>query len=548
MYKKTYTNLREHLKALEQKGLLIRVAKKINKDTELHPLVRWQFRSNIPESERKGFLFENVVDAKGKHYDFPVALGVLASSPEIYAVGLQCSLDEILPKWERAMSNPIDPVVVDSGPVHDEVYVEDALDGEGKGLGMLPVPISTPGFDNAPYTTCSHWMTKDIETGVQNAGNYRGQIKGPRKIGCYNQAGQHFTIHLEKHKEIGLPMDAALVIGGPPVVSYATVQKVPYGISEMAIAGGLAGEPIHMVRCKTVDLMVPAEAELVIEGKVNTEFYELEGPFGESHGHMHPRELSPFMEVTAITHRKNMIFVSFISQVTPSESSVIKKVGYDPLFLHFLKNQAGIKNVVRVKMHEPMTNLRKVIFIQMRDPSEAEAWRALMLAAGFHQGVGKILVAVDEDINVDDMDAILWAISYRCTPHKDIQIIGGQEKGHAPPFDYFKGMTEDRVVFQEGADDSAILINAVLKKPFPPVSLPKREYMERAAQIWEELGLPKFEKKYPWYGYSLGQWDEELEEEADLAIKGDHYITGEKLAKNKVKMLFKKSAMVKSYK
>ncbi len=543
-----YANLKEHLDNLEKKDLLVRVIREINKDTELHPLVRWQFRSNIPESERKGFLFENVVDAKGKHYDFPVALGVLASSPEIYAIGLQCRLDEVIDKWKQAMANPIDPLVVDSGPVHDVVYLGDELDGEGQGLGMLPVPISTPGFDNAPYTTCSHWMTKDIETGIQNAGNYRGQIKGPRKIGCYNQAGQHFTLHMEKYKERGLPMDAALVIGGPPVISYATVQKVPYGVSEMAVAGGLANEPIHLVRCKTVDLLVPAEAELVIEGKVNTEFYELEGPFGESHGHMHPRELSPFMEVTAITHRRNMVYVSFISQVTPSESSVIKKVGYEPLFLHFLRDQAGIKNVVRVKMHEPMTNLRKVIFIQMREPSEAEAWRALMLAAGFHQGVGKVLVAVDEDINIDDMDALLWAISYRCTPHKDIQIIGGQEKGHAPPFDYFKGMTEDRVIFQEDADDSALLINAVLKKPFPPVSLPKKEYMEQAARIWKELGLPEFEKKYPWYGYSLGQWDQELQEEADLAVKGDHYVTGEKLAKNKVKMSSKKSAMVESYK
>ena len=146
------------------------------------------------------------------------------------------------------------------------------------------------------------------------------------------------------------------------------------------------------------------------------------------------------------------------------------------------------------------------------------------------------MIAVDEDINVDDPDSLFWAISYRCTPHRDIQIIAGQEKGHAPPFQYFKGVTEDKVLFQEAAIDSCVLINATLKTPFPPISLPKREYMERAAKIWEELGLPEFEKKYPWYGYSLGQWDEELEEEAALAVKGDHYITGKKLAKNKVKI------------
>ena len=530
MGKRKYRDLREHLEILEQRGLLVRVTREINKDTELHPLVRWQFRSTIQESERKGFLFENVVDSKGKHYDFPVAVGILASSPEIYAIGLQCRVDEISEKWENALVNPIQPVTVESGHVHEVIHIKDELDKEENGLGMFPVPISTPGFDNAPYTTCSHWFTKDIETGIQNAGNYRGQIKGSRKIGCYNQPGQHFTLHLEKCKQKGIPMDAALVIGGPPVVSYATVQKVPYGVDEMSVAGALAGGPIHMVPCKSVDLLVPAEAELVIEGKVSTEFYEPEGPFGESHGYMHPRELSPYMEVTAIAHRKDMIYVSFISQLTPSESSVIKKLGYEPMFLRFLRDQAGIKNVLQVKMHEAMTNLRKVLIIQMRKPSEAEVWRALMLAAGFHQGVGKIVVAVDEDINLDDPDSLLWAISYRCTPHKDIQIIKGQEKGHAPPFDYFKGMTKDKVSFKEEAHDSSLLINATLKTPFPPISLPKQEYMERAAQIWDELGLPKFEKKYPWYGYSLGQWDEELEEEAALAVRGDHYITGEKLA------------------
>jgi UbiD family decarboxylase len=531
-----YNDLRQHLKALEEKGMLVRVKRPINKNTELHPLVRWQFRSNLPESQRKGFLFENVVDSKGKRYDFPVALGILASSPQIYAVGFQCSIEEIPEKWERALSHPIPPVVVNDGPVHEVVHLGAELDREGGGLDMIPVPISTPGFDNAPYTTCSHWFTKDVETGIRNSGNYRGQIKGRRKVGCYNQPGQHFTLHLEKCKAKGIPLDAALVIGGPPFVSYATVQKVPYGVDEMAIAGGLAGEPLRMVRCKTVDLEVPAEAELVIEGKVSTEFFELEGPFGESHGHMHPREGSPYMEVTAITHRKDMIYVSFISQVTPSESSVIKKVGYDLMFLRYLKKDVNIKSVVRVTMHEPLTNLRKIIIIQMKKPSEAEAWRALFAAVAFHQGVGKILVTVDEDINPDDMDAVLWAISYRCMPHKDVQIIHGQEKGHGPPFEYFKGSTEHRVQYEEPANDSALLINAILKQPFPPVSLPKREYMENAARIWEELGLPKIEKKYPWYGYSLGQWDEELEEEAELAIKGDHYVTGEKSAKQKIKI------------
>ncbi len=531
-----YHDLHAHIAALEKKGLLVRVKRPMNKDTEIHPLVRWQFRGGLEEKERRGFLFENVHDAKGRKYTMPVAVGVMAASQYIYAVGMQCELDEVEEKWKRALANPIPPVIVDSGPVHDEIHRGEELFREGGGFDEFPVPISTPGFDNAPYTTCTHWFTKDPETGVRNAGNYRGQIKGRAKVGIFpSNLGQDVYIHWGKAKAKGMPLEAALVIGGPPIVSYAAVQKVPYGVDELAVAGGLAGEPIQLVRCKTVGLEVPADAEIVFEGHISTEFLEPEGPFGESHGYMHPRQLNPYMDIKCITHRKDAIWVSFISQVTPSESSVIKKVGYEPMFFRHIKNTLSIKSVTRVVMHEPLTNLRKLIVIQMKKPSESEVWRALMGAVTFHQGVGKIVIAVDEDIDPDNLDAVMWAMSYRMKPHKDVQIVRGLEKGHAPPFaDPDQG--GDVVSHTEaGADESALLVNAILREPFPPISLPKKEYMENAKKIWEELGLPKLKPQSPWYGYSLGQWTEELAEEADLAVRGEHYKTGEKQAGRKVK-------------
>ena len=330
-------------------------------------------------------------------------------------------------------------------------------------------------------------------------------------------------------------MPAALVVGAPPVVSFAAVQKLPYEVDEMAIAGGLAEEPIRMVKCKTVDIEVPAEAEIVIEGFISTEFLEPEGPFGESHGYMHPRELSMFMDVTAITHRKDAVFVSFISQVTPSESSVIKKVGYEPLFYRFLKHELSIKSVSRVSMHEPLTNLRKVLIIQMKNPSESEVWRALNGAAIFHVGVGKIVIAVDEDIDPEDMNAVVWAMAYRMKPHQDVAIVRGMERGHAPPF---SGASEGAVpvAHTHDADDSSLLVNAVLKEPFPPISLPTKEFMEKGRQLWEKLKLPPLTPEKPWFGYSLGQWDEVLENEARLAVEGRYYETGEKLIPGRKKV------------
>lgn len=531
-----YYDLQEHIHNLEKKGLLIRVTREINKDTQLHPLVRWQYRGGLADADRKAFLFENVVDSKGKKYPIPVAVGALAGNREIYAAGMQCSLEEVRGKWDKAMANPIKPVLVENGAVQEEVHMGAEIISEGGGFDEFPVPISTPGFDNAPYTTCTHWITKDPETGIPNMGNYRGHIKLRNKIGVFPCGlGQDILVHWQKCKDRGIPLQAALVVGAPPVVSYAAVQKVPYGLDEIELAGGLAGEPIRMVKCKTVDLEVPADAEIVFEGLISTDVWEPEGPFGESHGYMHPRQLNPFMEVNCVTHKKNSMWVSFISQVTPSESSVIKKIGYEPLFTEYLQKTLSIKSVVRVAMHEPLTNLRKVIVIQMRTPKEVDVWRALHAVASYHQGVGKILIAVDEDIDPENMDAVMWAMSYRMKPHQDVEIIKGLVKGHAPPFSGASD-SQDVAVHADPANESALLINAILKEPFPPVSLPKREYMEEAKQIWEELGLPSITPQAPWFGYSLGQWDSELEEEAELAVRGEYYLTGEKLATRQVKV------------
>lgn len=527
-----YRDLREHLRALEEENLLIRVQKPINKDTELFPLVRWQFRGGLSETERRGWIFENVTDSSGKKYRSSFAIGVLASSRRIYAIGLQCKTDEeILQKWELASSRPIAPELLSDGPVHEVVLSESDLHREGHGFDTLPVPISTPGFDNAPYFTWSHWVTKDPETGIRNLGNYRAQIKAKTRLGISLGADQDAVIHWKKWRERGRPLEAAIIVGGPPVVAYACVQKVPYGVDEYTIAGGLAGEPIRLVKCKTVDLEVPAEAEMVIEGRLPTDCLEPEGPYGESHGYIHPRQMSPFLEVTCVTHRKDMILTGIMSQVTPSESSMIKKVGYDTLFLRHLREDCGLKNVTRVMMHEALVNLRKLVILQVKKSSRDEVRKALLAAASFHNGVGKLTIAVDEDIDPESLDAVLWAICFRSKFPEDIEFLPGMAKGHAPPFP-----KESFLMKAASEPETYMLIDATLKEPFPPISLPKRPFMERAASIWHELGLPPLKPQYPWFGYSLGDWDEGKEHEARLALEGKHYEVGEKLKGQRVKI------------
>lgn len=519
-----YRDLHEHVLALAHAGLLVVVDEPINKDTEMHPLVRWQYRGGIPETERKAFLFTRPTDGKGGRYEAAVLVGGLAANRAVYRVGFGRPLDEIGQAWVRAMAAPIEPRLVAAAPCQDVIRVGAGLDGPGQGLDGLPVPISTPGWDNGPYLTAGHFITKDPDTGRHNVGNYRGQIKAPRRLGMNPSIELHAGIyaHWLKRKARGEPLPCCVVVGCPPAVSYAAVQKMPEDLDELWVAGGLVGGPLNVVPAKTVDLLVPAEAEIVIEGYISTELLEPEAPFGESHGYVNLQEYNAFMDVTAITHRRRPILTSFISQVTSSESSVIRRAAMEPVYLHHLRSALGIRGVRRVSMHEPLTSLYAVIAVQFeRGTPETEVWRALYAASALHRFAGKWIIAVDGDIDPENADALFWAMSYRCQPQHDMKVLDRKDPGHGP-----RGLRDD-------GESASVLINALLKEPYAPVALPKRAFMENARAIWERLGLPPLKPESPWHGYDLGCWPEELERQARMAVEGDYFAVGAELAQDR---------------
>ena len=516
-----YPDLHAHLENLARLGLLVIVDEPINKDTEMHPLVRWQFRGGIAESDRRAFLFTQPTDAHGKRYDGAVLVAGLAGSREIYSAGFGRAIAEIGPAWIHALANPVAPRIVDRAPCQDIVIMGSDLDVAGNGLDGLPVPISTPGWDNGPYLTAGHYITKDPETGVQNLGNYRGQIKAPRRVGMNPsiEIRPGIYVHWQKAKARGEPLPCAIVVGCPPAVSYCAVQKMPEHLDELWVAGGLAGGPINLVRAMTVDLLVPAEAEYVIEGLINTELLEPEAPFGESHGYVNLQEYNAFMDVTAITRRRHPVLTSFISQVTPSESSVIRRVAMEPVMLNHLRVAMGVSSVRRVHMHEPLTSVIALIAIQFaRGAPETEVWRALQGAASMHRYAGKWVVAIDEDIDPENANALFWAMSYRCQPQHDIKIIDRKDPGHGPRN------------LRDNGEGASVLVNAMARGDFPPIALPTREYMENARAIWERLGLPALRPEAPWHGYSMGFWPEALAEQARLATQGEYFQTGARAA------------------
>ncbi len=526
-----YPDLHDHLETLKQRGLLQVIDRPIDKDSELHPLVRWQFVGGMDEAERKAFLFTNIVNAQGRKYEIPVVVGALAANREIYSVGMGSSVEDIQARWDKAIANPIPPQMVENAECQEVIHEGADLQGVGHGLDMLPIPISTPGFDSAPTLTATNVITVDPETGVQNMGTYRCALKAPDRMVvrmATRVGGAGGYLHYQAWKKAGhKTMPVAVVLGCPPFVAFMGPQKLPIGMDEFDVAGGLAGVPIQVTKARTVDLRVPAQAEIVIEGQIDLDMLEPEAPFGESHGHVALEEYNLPMKITAITHRFKPVIPSYISQVAPSESSVIKRVAYEPLFLAHLRTSLGIRGVKKVSLHEPLTGLLRVTIVTFeKSTPKTEIWRALYGAAFFKGDCGKIVIAVNEDIDPDNADALLWAMAYRMNPTADVRTLDHRGQGHGPKRE------------NDGEEDSTLLMDATMKGDMPPLALPTQPYMERSKAIWEEMGLPKLRPQAPWFGYSLGDWLPQWDEAAARAATGRYLENGEislKYQRNDVK-------------
>jgi 4-hydroxy-3-polyprenylbenzoate decarboxylase len=467
-----YRDLREYVGALEHHGKLFHITRAINRETELHPLVRWQFRG-LREEERGAFLFDNVTSVTGRRYNMRVLVGACASSTAIYALGMACNENEILSRWLTAQREPIAPVTVPSGPVQE---IE---------------------------------VTQNIYSGYMQKGG---------RIGVGLGAGKDSRLHLDKCRELGIPLKAAAVIGPTPNLIYAAAATLPYGTDEYAIAGGIAGEPLELVRCKTSNLLVPAHAEMILEGEILPDDLLQSWPFGEYSGYMAGKSRYPRFRVHRITHRPNPILLDLLAEHAPSEGSKQKQIATEATFFHFLKENAGLSGVKQVAIHEESGGWGFFV-IQMKVPHPTQAWQALYAAAAFTPGLGKFFVVVDDDIDPRDLDAVVWALVFRAQPHRDIIILPGKR----PMLDPSAVSPADpgwHHAFPSPNGASCLLINAVRKWPYPPVALPAKKFMERARQIWEEEKLPILKPKTPWHGYELGQWPDEFRKAAEAMIAG----------------------------
>jgi len=315
---------------------------------------------------------------------------------------------------------------------------------------------------------------------------------------------------------MGIPLEAAIVIGGPPSIGYVSVAKFPIGVNELAVAGGIAGEPVEVVKCKTVNLEVPATAEIVIEGEVSITELEPEGPFGESEGFVGPSGMRHLFRVKCITHRKQPIWLATLSQYTPSESSKLGQHTQRSRLFHYLRHDQNMQQVLDVGAYDSLVR-RAFTVIKVKKTEAGEVWRILETASN-RLPSAKVIIAVDEDVNIQDLYSVMLAVCVRTQPHRDFRIV------KLPARQMIRAETEER---------SQVLIDATMEHPFPPLSIPKKEFMDKALRMWQEEGLPQLNLKEPWWGINLGAWSEEEEELARAAVEGDYYKASELYAQRR---------------
>ena len=534
-----FKDFREFLAALERAGKLRRITREICKDTELHPVVRWQFRG-LEEDERFGFLFENLKGIHGERYRGSVASAVIAPCIQNYAIALGCEPTRaaINERWAQAYKRPIPTRPVKTGPVKEEIHKGDTLLEHG-GLHEFPIPMTTNGWESLPRLTGVCWMSRDPDTGATNVGTYNGVLMGPLESSARVSPRADLRVHWQKYKGMGKPLPVAAVVGVVPVVPACSITEMPYGVNELDVAGALAGDALDVVRCETMDIEVPASAEIVIEGEIPTDCEIPDPPSGEHTGYTFIDRMAFAFHVRCITHRKNPIWLDLVDQFPPSESSVMGNLTREALMSSFLRTSCGIPQVKDVAFHH-CGGSRRLCVIRMQDIGKQRTaprtvWRALHSSLAVSSEWPKIVIAVDSDIDPWDLDSVFWGVSFRYMPHRDTQII----QGRGATADQSGGPRTLSLEEQEypssrtgPSGNSAILIDATRKWPYTPTSLPTKDYMDRGRQIWEEIGLPALKPMEPWYGVSWGEWPEKYRRHAEMADRGEYDKIAEELMRN----------------
>src|SRR6476660_9332341 len=417
-------SLGEYIAALESISQLKRVRTKVNTDLEIAEILR----RLMYKVDQPAVLFENVEGYKypvlGNAFGSLVRLKIALGLEDFSEIGERISVIsrmrmpstifdklKMLPKLSEIAD--YGPKHVESGPVNEVM-----LNGNEASIGLLPVTKSFPN-DAGKFITFGVTVTKNPETLIQNLGVYRLQVLGSKKAIMHWQIHKRGALHYQMNKEENKKTEVAIVIGADPAVVFSAVAPVPEGMDKYLFAGITRKRGRKLVKCKTVDIEVPASAEIVLEGYVDPSEINIEGPFGDHTGYYTPPEPYPTFTLTGMMMRKNAIYLTTVVGKPILEDAFIGKVierAFLPLIRIFQPEVTDF-SMPAAGWFQGLA----IVSIKKRYPGQAK--KVMMGLWGMGQlSLTKILVVVDHNINVNNINEVIWAITTKADPKRDVLI------------------------------------------------------------------------------------------------------------------------------
>jgi 4-hydroxy-3-polyprenylbenzoate decarboxylase len=478
-----YKDLQDFVRALEERSLLQRI------QVEVDPILEiTEITDRISKEEGPALLFEKV---KGSPY--PVLINAFGSMERICLALEVKNLEEIaqqileiiepeiptnligklkqIPKLKKLAG--FIPKIVKTGPV------KEVIEKENPTLESLPVITCWPQ-DGGPFITLPLVFTRNPVTGTSNCGMYRMHVYDEKTTGMHWHIHKHGSHHYQDSQREGRRLPVAVALGADPAVTYAATAPLPDDFDEMLFAGFLRGEPVEMVACETVDLMVPAHAEIVMEGYVDPAESRIEGPFGDHTGYYSLSEPYPVFHITCITRRKNPLYPTTIVGKPPMEDCYLGKAT-ERIFLPLLRKQ--LPEVV--DMNLPLEGIfHNIAFLSIDKRYPGHARKVMHAVWGTGQMMfTKMIVVVDAHVNVQDNSEVLWRLGNNVDWKRDIEVVEGplDALDHSSPLPKYGAKI--------GIDATKKWPSEGHTREWPDDIVMTEEVRKRVTERWKEYGF-----------------------------------------------------------
>jgi len=479
-----HKNIQEFIKILETAGELLRISAEVDSELEVTEIA-----DRVSKAHGPALLFENV-----KGSSFPLLINAFGSYKRMQMALMCNSFDEIAGRIEsqlktrppRSLKEKIGilftlkdmagiiPKKVRHAPCQERVYGPD-----GPLLDMLPILTCWP-HDGGPFITLPLVITKDPDTGVQNLGMYRMHKYDNATTGMHWQYNKDGNRHFDIYRSRGERMDVAVALGGSPLVTYAATAPLPPDVDELMFAGFIGSRPVEIVQAKTVDLLVPAESDFIIEGYVDPAEERIEGPFGDHTGFYSSADSYPVFHVTGVSCRNDAVYPATIVGKPPMEDCYMAKAT-ERIFLPLLKMLVPEMVDMELPMEGVFHNCA-LVSIDKKFPGQAKKVIHALWGLG-QMASTKFIVIFDRDIDLRDANTVVWKLLNNVDPKRDLILSEGpldalDHSASYPNFGGKMGIDATRKTREEG-----------MGREWPDEIIMSEDIIEKVTRRWKEYGF-----------------------------------------------------------